>query len=68
MENLSNLTKIPDKEQILILDQFHNGRLNVHRGIKETVRRIKEKLSWQSLTNMLTILQKIYQIYQETKT
>lgn len=50
---MENIAKTPNKHEIHIwLDHFYNGKLNLHSGTN-TIRRIKEKISWQRLTKML---------------
>lgn len=64
-----NIAKTPDKDEIpLILDQFHNGKNHLHRGINETIRRIKQKYTWQGLTKDVETFIKNCKICQKTKT
>ena len=45
-----NIVKEPDKDEIpIILDQYHKGKTNLHRGINETLRRIKLKYNWPGM-------------------
>lgn len=40
----------PNEDEIpQILDQYHRGKTNLHRGINETVRRIRSKYAWPNL-------------------
>lgn len=46
-----NIVRTPvDDEKPQILDHYHNGKSNFHRGINETIRRIKQKYNWQGLS------------------
>lgn len=41
---------IPEKEEIPnILEKYHDSRYSIHKGISETMRRIKEKYYWKTL-------------------
>lgn len=63
-----NLTKTPDKEEIpIILDHYHNGKKYLHRGINETIRRIKEQYNWPGLTKDVEDFIKNCQICHQTK-
>lgn len=37
------------EERNIILDNFHNGKSNLHRGVNETLRRIREKYYWKNI-------------------
>lgn len=46
-----NIVTTPDEDQRpIIINQYHDGKANLHRGINETIRRIKEKYNWPNLT------------------
>ena len=46
-----NIVRTPDNDQIpIILNEYHTGKNNIHRGINETIKRIKEKYNWPGLT------------------
>ena len=46
-----NVSKTPDPDEIpIILEQYHCGKKNIHRGINETIRRIRAKYNWTGLT------------------
>lgn len=63
-----NIVKTPDQDQIpIILDQYHTGKSNLHRGINETVRRIKDKYSWHGLTKDVEKFIKACEICQRVK-
>ncbi|XP_050316234.1 uncharacterized protein LOC126750624 [Anthonomus grandis grandis] len=58
----------PDQDQIpIILDQYHTGKNNLHRGINETVRRIKEGYTWPGLTRDVEVFIKKFDICQKVK-
>lgn len=45
-----NIVITPEEDQIpIIIDQYHSGKRNFHRGVNETIRRIKEKYNWTNL-------------------
>lgn len=63
-----NLVRTPDQDQIpIILDQSHAGKNNLHRGINETIRRIKNKYNWQGLSKDVENFIKACEICQKTK-
>lgn len=63
-----NIVKTPDQDQIpIILDQYHTGKNNLHRGINETVKRIKEKYNWPGLTKDVEKFVKSCEICQKVK-
>lgn len=46
-----NIVKTPEIEEIpQIIDHHHSGKNNLHRGINESIRRIKERYTWPNLT------------------
>lgn len=64
-----NITQQIEKDQIpIILDQFHSGKNNIHRGINETIRRIRQKYNWQGLTKDVEKFIKNCEICQKVKT
>lgn len=64
-----NLVETPDQDQIpIILEQYHSGKTNLHRGINETIRRIKNKYNWQGLTKDVEKYIQNCEICQKTKT
>lgn len=56
VRSVKTLPKSPKDEISIILNQSHNGKTHLHRGINKTIRRIKEKYSWQGLTKEVEIL------------
>ena len=50
-----------------ILDHYHRGKTNLHRGINETVRRIKEKYTWPNLVKDVEKFIKSCDICQKVK-
>lgn len=63
-----NIVKTPDQDQIpIILDQHHTGKTNLHRGINETIKRIREKYNWPGLTKDVENLIKSCEICQKVK-
>lgn len=63
-----NVVQTPDQDQIpIILDQYHTGKNNLHRGINETIKRIKEKYNWHGLTKDVEKLIKSCEICQKVK-
>lgn len=63
-----NLVQTPDADQIpIIIDEYHNGKRNLHRGINETVRRIRVKYNWNGLTKDVEKFVKSCEICQKVK-
>lgn len=63
-----NIVRTPDQDQIpIILDQYHSGKSNLHRGINETVKRVKEKYNWPGLTKDVEKFVKKCEICQKVK-
>lgn len=63
-----NIVQTPTKDEIpIILDQFHTGKRNLHRGVNETIRRIKEKYNWTGLTKDVENFIKGCETCQKTK-
>jgi len=63
-----NIVRTPDDDQIpIILEQYHSGKNNLHRGINETIKRIKEKYNWPGLTKDVEKLIKSCEICQKVK-
>ncbi|KAJ8954581.1 hypothetical protein NQ318_003112 [Aromia moschata] len=65
---VKDITKIPDADQIpIILEQYHSGKANIHRGINETIRRIRGKYNWKGLSKDVENLIKNCETCQKTK-
>ena len=63
-----DLVRTPESDEIpQILDHYHRGKTNLHRGINETVRRIKEKYTWPNLTKDVERFLKSCETCQKTK-
>ncbi|XP_050507921.1 uncharacterized protein LOC126885399 [Diabrotica virgifera virgifera] len=63
-----DVIKTPEQDEIPpILDHYHRGKSNLHRGINETIRRIKEKYNWQGLTKDVENFIKNCEICQKVK-
>lgn len=63
-----NLVTTPDEDQIpIILDQYHTGKNNLHRGINETLKRIREKYNWLGITKDVEKFIRNCEICQKTK-
>lgn len=63
-----DIVRTPDEDQIpIILNQFHCGKNNLHRGINETIRRIKNKYNWTGLTKDVEKFIKSCETCQKTK-
>lgn len=63
-----NIIRTPEQEEIpILLDQYHTGKNNIHRGINETIRRIKAKYNWAGLTKDVEEFIKRCEICQKTK-
>lgn len=63
-----NIIKTPDEDEIpIIIDQNHTGKANLHRGINETIRRIKDKYNWKGLTKDVENYIKNCEVCQKTK-
>lgn len=63
-----NLIQTPQEDQIpIILDNYHNGKNNLHRGINETIRRIKSKYNWNGLSKDVEKFIKNCEICQRVK-
>lgn len=50
--NKEILTPAEDQREIII-DQYHSGKANLHRGINETINRIKQKYNWPNLNKQV---------------
>ena len=63
-----NIVQTPNADQIpTILDQHHAGKNNLHRGINETMRRIKNKYNWQGISKDVENFVKNCETCQRTK-
>lgn len=63
-----NVSKTPTDDQIpIIIDQYHTGKAHLHRGINETIRRIRGKYNWKGLTKDVEKFVKTCKTCQETK-
>jgi RNase H-like domain found in reverse transcriptase/Reverse transcriptase (RNA-dependent DNA polymerase)/Integrase zinc binding domain/Integrase core domain len=63
-----DLITTPSKDEIpIILDQYHAGKNNLHRGINETLRRIKQKYNWPGITKDVENLIRKCEICQKVK-
>ncbi|XP_050518950.1 uncharacterized protein LOC126893053 [Diabrotica virgifera virgifera] len=63
-----DVIKTPEQDEIPpILDHYHRGKSNLHRGINETIRRIKEKYNWQGITKDVENFIKNCEICQKVK-
>jgi len=50
--NIVNQTTLPPtEERNKIIQEFHDDKNNLHRGISETLRRIREHYEWPNMTN-----------------
>lgn len=50
-----------------ILEHYHKGKNNLHRGINLTIRRIKEQYNWTSLTRNVEQFIEACDIFQKQK-
>lgn len=63
-----NIVTTPQEDEIpIIMDQYHSGKRNFHRGVNETIRRIKEKYNWTGLSKNVETFIKKCEICQKNK-
>ena len=63
-----NIVTTPDEDQKpIILDHYHLGKNNLHRGINETCRRIREKYYWRGMNKDIEDFIKKCEICQKVK-
>uniref|UniRef100_V5GGL8 RNA-directed DNA polymerase n=1 Tax=Anoplophora glabripennis TaxID=217634 RepID=V5GGL8_ANOGL len=63
-----DITRTPNADEIpIIIDQYHSGKAHLHRGINETIRRIRGKYNWKGLTKDVEKYIKQCETCQKTK-
>lgn len=63
-----NLIRKPSEDEIpIIIEQYHTGKAHLHRGVNETVRRIKENYNWTGLIKDVEQFIKNCEICQKVK-
>lgn len=68
MKICRNLITNPAENQIsLILDQFHSDKTNLHRGINEIIRCLRQKYDWHALTKFIENFIRNCEISHKTK-
>lgn len=67
-DQMEGLSKHEQDQVPITFEQFHNGKNNLHRGIYETIRKIKEKYKWPGLTKDVQTFIKHCKISEKSKT